>query len=78
MADLLRTRSPQEAIVLAWPLVCGREVAARAQAVEFREGVLVVKADDASWRDQLVSFVPRYLASFRELLGELVREIRFI
>ena len=77
MADLLRTRTPEEAVVLAWPLVCGKEVAARTQATEFVEGVLRVKADDPSWRNQLVPFVPRYLSGFRELLGDLVREIRF-
>jgi len=35
MQDLLRARPVEEAVILAWPLVCGKEVAARTQAITF-------------------------------------------
>jgi hypothetical protein len=78
MADLLRAQPAEEAAVLAWPLVCGREVAARTRAVAFAEGKLTVEVADPAWRRQLASFDSRYLAGFADLLGPMVREIRFV
>ncbi|MCU1219632.1 MAG: hypothetical protein JWN42_829, partial [Candidatus Angelobacter sp.] len=42
MQDLLRTRPAEEAVILAWPLVCGKEVATRTTAVSFSNGTLTV------------------------------------
>jgi predicted nucleic acid-binding Zn ribbon protein len=75
--DLLRSRPAEEAAVLAWPLVCGKEVASRTRAAVFAEGSLTVEVPDATWRAQLKSFTPRYLSGFAELLGPVVREVRF-
>ncbi len=77
MSDLLRARPAEEAVLLAWPLVCGKEVAARSQAVSFADGNLVVEVADASWRNQLQSFAPRYINGYQELLGPLVRNVEF-
>jgi hypothetical protein len=77
MADLLRSRPAEEAVVLAWPIVCGREVAERARAASFGEGVLTVEVSDPAWREQLGSFAPRYVSGFNELLGPVVKEVRF-
>jgi hypothetical protein len=77
MSDLLRTRPAEEAVLLAWPLVCGKEVAARSQAVSFADGNLVVEVADATWRNQLQSFDPRYISGYQELLGPLVRSVEF-
>ena len=76
--ELLRTRAAEEAAVLAWPLVCGKEVASRTRAAVFVEGSLTVEVPDATWRAQLKSFTPRYLSSFAELLGPVVREVKFV
>lgn len=75
--DLLRTRPAEEAVLLTWPLVCGREVAARTNATAFADGNLTVEVSDSSWRTQLMSFAPRYVAGFAELLGPVVKEVRF-
>jgi hypothetical protein len=77
MSDLLRSRPPEEAVLLAWPLVCGQEVAARSQAVVFNDGILAVEVPDATWRSQLQSFAPRYLSEYQSLLGPLVRSVEF-
>jgi hypothetical protein len=77
MSDLLRTRPAEEAVLLAWPLVCGREVAARSQAVAFSDGKLAVEVPDTTWRNQLQSFAPRYLSEYEGLLGPLVRSVEF-
>ena len=78
MADLLRAQPAEEAVVLAWPLVCGREVATRARAVRFAEGELIVEVPDPAWQRQLATFDSRYLAGFAELLGPVVGKIKFV
>jgi predicted nucleic acid-binding Zn ribbon protein len=78
MRELLRTRPAEEAAVLAWPVICGREVAARTRAVSLLDGSLTVEVADAAWRTQLIAFAPRYVGSFTELLGPVVREVKFV
>ena len=75
--DLLRTRPVEEAVILAWPLICGKEVAARARAVSFSEGCLIVEVTDTTWRNQLRSFAPRYISGYEGLLGQVVRSVQF-
>jgi Dna[CI] antecedent, DciA len=77
MSDLLRTRPAEEAVILAWPLVCGKEVATRTQAVSFADGALTVEVSDVSWRNQLQSFAPRYLSGYEGLLGQMVKSVQF-
>lgn len=77
MSDILRTRPAEEAVVLAWPLVCGREVAERTTIVNFADGKLTVNVSDQAWRAQLASFEQRYISEFGALLGPLVTEINF-
>lgn len=77
MRELLRRQPPEEAVLLAWPLVCGKEVAARSQAVSFANGKLFIEVPDATWRSQLQSFAARYLREFEGLLGPLVRSVEF-
>ena len=75
--EILRAQPPEEAVVLAWPLVCGSEVAARSRAVSFADGKLTVEVQDANWRSQLISFAPRYVAVFAEVMGPLVKQVQF-
>lgn len=77
MQDLLRARPPEEAVILAWPLVCGKEVAARTTAAAFSDGTLTVEVSDVSWRNQLQSFAPRYLSGYEGLLGQVVKSVQF-
>ncbi len=78
MRNLLAAQPQEEAAVLAWPLVCGKEVAARTRAISFREGKLTVEVPDAAWRAQLAAFEPRYVSGFAELIGPAVREVKFV
>jgi predicted nucleic acid-binding Zn ribbon protein len=78
MHDLLAGQPREEAVALAWPLVCGKEVAARTRVVGLDEGRLTVEVADAAWRAQLAAFAPRYVSSFAELIGPVVREVRFV
>jgi hypothetical protein len=77
MQDLLRARPQEEAVLLAWPLVCGKEVAARTTAVSFSDGTLTIEVSDVSWRNQLQSFASRYLNGYEGLLGQVVKSVQF-
>jgi predicted nucleic acid-binding Zn ribbon protein len=77
MSELLRARPAEEAVAMAWPLVCGKEVAARTQAASFSDGTLTIDVPDATWRAQLAAFAPRYVSGFNELLGTVVKEVKF-
>lgn len=77
MSDFLKTQPPEEAAVLAWPVVCGAEIAARTRAVSFNEGQLIVEVPDANWGNQLSAFLPRYLSGLSDLVGPVVKEIKF-
>lgn len=78
MSELLRARPAEEAVVLAWPMVCGQEVASRTRALSFSEGCLTVEVQDAAWRDQLFAFTSRYTSGYNDLLGPLVQSIKFL
>jgi hypothetical protein len=75
---VLRGASPQEAVVLAWPLACGTQVAERTRAVEFTDRKLIVEVPDKSWRNELAGYLPHYLHQLQNLTGVAVEEVRFV
>ena len=77
MHDLLAKQPREEAVVLAWPLVCGKEVATRTRVVGLAEGRLTVEVPDAAWRTQLAAFRSQYVKSYAELMGPVVKEVKF-
>lgn len=77
MSDLLRARPAEEAALLAWPLVCGKEVATRTRAADFSAGCLTIEVSDVTWATQLRNFSSRYISGFEALLGPVVKEVKF-
>jgi hypothetical protein len=75
--DLLGVQPVDEVAILVWPLVCGKEVAARTRATGFAGGRLTVEVSDAAWRAQLAALAPRYVTGFAELIGPVVCEVEF-
>jgi len=60
-----------------WEDVVGERVAARARAVAYRDGELVVEVDSATWMTELTYLKPRVIAEInRRLASEAVRDIR--
>ena len=79
LGELLRAVPSDEAVRLAWPLVCGAKVAARTLPLEFSGGVLRVGVPDRAWCGQLAELELRYRQEFARLLGsEIVRQIVFV
>jgi len=72
------SREPEKAAMLAWPLACGAKTAERTDAVGFADGVLTVSVPDETWRSQLQSLGPQYLAALNELTPQPVSRIEFV
>ena len=78
VADALSKAPPEEAAVLAWPLVCGTAVADKTKAIALSEGVLRVEVPDAGWRNQLHGFLPHYLEALNRITNGKVERIEFV
>ncbi|HEX6466221.1 MAG TPA: DciA family protein [Terriglobales bacterium] len=71
-ANLLQNFPPEDAVVLAWPLVCGSGVAQRTKALDFSSGILRVQVPDAGWCGQLSDFSRQYIASINAIVRQKV------
>ena len=78
VAEALAKAPPEEAAVLAWPLVCGTAVADKTQALALVEGALRIQVPDAGWRNQLFGFVPHYLEALNRIAAGKVERIEFV
>ena len=76
-ARVLKDAAPEEAAVLAWPLVCGSAVAERAKAIAFENGTLRVVVPDRGWQMQLEAFSAQYSDRLSMLAGVVVNRIVF-
>ncbi len=73
---VLRGAPPQEAAVLAWPVVAGASVADNTRALDCVDGVLRVEVHDRVWRAQLLDLVPHYLALLKPVAK--IERIEFV
>ena len=76
-AHVLKNTDPAEAVVLAWPLVCGAAVAERVRAVAFENETLGVAVPDKGWQSQLEDFTAQYLRRLSTLSGVPVKRILY-
>lgn len=76
--DLLEHAPAHEVPIIAWPVVCGEQVANRTRAVVFAEGVLWVQVPDKDWKAQLMELAPQYVAALNTLKGDRVRRMEFL
>ena len=74
---ILKDAGPDQAVVLAWPLVCGSAVAARTQALRFADGTLWVQVPDPGWRNQLQDFAVQYVHKLTQLSGTQVDRLAY-
>jgi hypothetical protein len=71
-------REGTDAPMLAWPLACGTQIAERAQALSFADGVLTVAVPDETWRRQLQNFAPQYVSAMSGVTSQKVNKIEFV
>ena len=67
--DALRHAPREEAVVWAWPLVCGAMVAGKTEAISCAGSRLRVLVPDENWRAQLQEFRGQYIAALEKLIG---------
>ncbi len=63
-------RTGLAAVQTVWPQVVGEAIAAAAEPVSEREGVLTVACESATWAQELSLMETELLARLREQLGE--------
>jgi len=76
-ARVLKDAAPEDAVVLAWPLVCGSAVAERAPALCFENGTLRVSVPDRGWQSQLGAFSRQYVEKLSRISGVIVSRIEY-
>ena len=76
-ARVFKDATPQEAVVLAWSLVCGSAVAQRSEALSFENGTLRVRVPDRSWQSQLEAFSAQYVEKLSRLTGASITRIAY-
>ncbi len=69
MRSLLAQMPATDAILQAWPIVCGPAVAERTEALSFADGVLRVRVLDREWLANLRELARTYLGGLREHCG---------
>lgn len=66
-------------IFQCWDEAVGKEIAARTQPESFSRGVLGVRAQSASWQNELTYLKSRIIERINEFLGEpMVRDLRVV
>ena len=65
----LQDRMQERGVLGQWPKIVGEEIAAHSQAVDIREGVLILEAEHGAWRQELTMLMPRIMEKFNELCG---------
>ena|ERR1700689_3049358 len=74
----LRRVPRDEALVLAWPLVCGSVVSERTRALDFSDRVLRVEVPSPGWKSEMQLLAPHYVATLNRYTGEKVERIEFV
>ncbi len=78
VVEILKRAPAEDAVLIAWRMVCGSTVSERTQALDFHAGALRVQVPDAAWRTQLRDFVPQYLAQLNQMVNVKVERIEFV
>lgn len=74
----LQRRLDERRLVAVWPDVVGEKIARFSRALDYEDGVLLLEADNAVWRQELTLLVPGIIIKYNDLFGAgTVREIRW-
>ncbi len=65
----LEERLEERMPLLHWRRVVGPEIAAHSEAVDLRDGVLVLTADHGAWRQEVTMLIPMIIQKFNALFG---------
>jgi len=75
---IVANSAPEDAIVMAWPMVCGSNVASLTSIRQLQDGVLSITVPDVAWRNELQQLRNQYLSSLDKLMPGTVKSIEFV
>jgi predicted nucleic acid-binding Zn ribbon protein len=75
---IMANATPEDAIVMVWPMACGSNVASRTSIRQLQEGVLSITVPDVAWRNELQQLRNQYLASLDKMMPGAVKSIEFV
>jgi predicted nucleic acid-binding Zn ribbon protein len=69
--------SDEDRLAAAWPVACGKTMAARGTVVGYDDGVLRVRVENRAWLQQLTSMRGLLAGEIARIAGVTVSEIHF-
>lgn len=78
-APELRSHMEDAVLVSRWEEVVGEQVASKVQLLDFKEGVLLLRAESSAWRSEVNFAKKAILDRSNALLGKpLAKDLRFV
>ena len=77
LGQSLNSLSDQDRLAAAWPVACGKTMAARGTVVGYDDGVLRVRVENRAWLQQLMSMRGLLAGEIARIAGVTVSEIHF-
>lgn len=77
LGQSLNSLSDEDRLAAAWPVACGKTMAARGTVVGYDDGVLRVRVENRAWLQQLTSMQGLLAGEIARIAGVTVSEIHF-
>ena len=77
LARSLDTLPVADRLQAAWPVACGKAMAARGEIIGFENGIVEVLVQDAAWLDQMRSMGPVLQSELGKIAGVKIAGIHF-
>jgi hypothetical protein len=77
LGQSLNSLSDEDRLAAAWPVACGKTMAARGTVVGYDDGVLRVRVENRAWLQQLTSMRGLLAGEVARIAGVTVNAIHF-
>jgi len=77
LGQSLNSLSDEDKLAAAWPVACGKTMAARGTVVGYDDGVLRVRVENRAWLQQLMSMRGLLAGEIARIAGVTVSAIHF-
>jgi len=77
LGQSLNSLSDEDKLAAAWPVACGKTMAARGTVVGYDNGALRVRVENRAWLQQLTSMRGQLAGEMARIAGVTVSEIHF-
>jgi hypothetical protein len=77
LGQSLNSLRDEDRLAAAWPVACGKTMAARGTVVGYDDGVLRVEVENRAWLQQLMSMRGQLVGEMARIAGVRVSDIHF-